>query len=77
MKNRYFVIFSFLLSISVLQAQKSGDIRTLSPKQMKADVLYFYKKWVEIHPNPYQVLTPEKLDIKIQELVDSLNKPLN
>jgi hypothetical protein len=75
--NKYFYIFCFIFSISAIQAQNSDKIHTLSPKQMKKDVLFFYEKLLKTHPNPYQVLSPEKLDIKIQELLDSLNKPLN
>ena len=76
---RYFLLFSLLCLVSgcATKTSKSDDIQVLSPKQMKEDVLFFYEKILETHPNPYQVLTPEMLDMKIQELLNSLDKPLS
>jgi hypothetical protein len=49
----------------------------LSVKQMRKDLLYWYKTILNVHPNPYQVLTPEQLDIKVQELLQNIDKPLS
>jgi hypothetical protein len=55
-------------------AHNSKD--SLSVKQMHKDLYYFYNTILKVHPNPYQVLPPEQLDIKVQELSQSIDKPL-
>ena len=75
MKNIFY--FCILFSTTIMQAQTSDSLQVLSPEQMKEDVLFFYKKIEEIHPNPYCVLDKKQYEIKKQELLNSLDKPMN
>jgi hypothetical protein len=64
----------FLYSIS--NAQDTSLI-VLSPKQMQEDVLFFYEKIEEIHPNPYCILDKEQYFLKKQELLNSIDTSVN
>ena len=72
-----FIIYYLLFSTTLVQAQEMESLRVLSPEQMKEDVLFFYKKIEEIHPNPYCVLDKAQYETKKQELLNSLDKPMN
>ena len=74
---KHYIYFCILLLINTIQAQTSDSLLILSPEQMKEDVLFFYKKIEEIHPNPYCVLDKAHYETKKQELLNSLDKPMN
>jgi hypothetical protein len=68
------MIYFIFITCSFAQGEKN---RLLSVKQMQKDLRYFYKTVLNVHPNPYQVLSPEQLDIKVHELLQSIDKPLS
>jgi hypothetical protein len=65
-----------LFPLNTIQAQDTDTIRMLSPQEMKEDVLFFYQKIEETHPNPYCFLDKEQYEVKKQTLLNSLNKPI-
>ena len=48
-----------------------------TPEQMQEDFRFFYEKIVETHPNPYHVISKDSLDRKVQDILKSLDKPMN
>jgi len=57
-------------------SQKKED-NLLTVKQIQSDLKYWYKTILNVHPNPYLVLTPGELDIKVQELIKSIDTPMS
>ena len=49
----------------------------LYPTQMREDVRFLYKTLTETHPNPYQILTKEQLEVNIQKIINELDSPLS
>ncbi|MDL2314838.1 hypothetical protein LJC16_01095 [Bacteroidales bacterium OttesenSCG-928-C19] len=77
MKKITFIFFFIFAILSIDCIAKKNIDSKLSPKQMKEDITFWYKTILETHPNPFQKLPPEQLDIKVQELITSLDKPLS
>jgi hypothetical protein len=76
MKRFNFINFLLLFPV-VLFAYVSADNQPLTPEQMKEDLLFFYNKVSEIHPNPYQALNEEQYEMKKQNLLNNLNTPMS
>jgi len=70
---------------TILSFQQEMDMRFLSfkedslfmPEQLQEDFLYFYKKIMETHPNPYHVINKDSMDKRVEDILKSLNKPMN
>ncbi len=54
-----------------------GEDSLFTPEQMREDVLFFYEKIQQTHPNPYHVLSKDSLDEKVRQILESLDKPMN
>jgi hypothetical protein len=64
------------------ESNKLANIRfsedsLFTPEQLREDVLFFYKKIVATHPNPYYLISKDSLDKEVENILTSLDKPLS
>ena len=74
-KNKDTVISSFSQDWELRNLDFKDSLFT--PEQMREDFLYFYEKILATHPNPYYLIGKDSMDKKVQEIRNSLDKPMN
>ena len=69
----------------ILSFEKTEELRKLTfsedslftPEQLQEDFRYFCKIILETHPNPYHVISKDIFDAKVENILKSLDKPMN
>ena len=72
-------------SQEILSFDKQMELRKLTfsedslftPEQLQEDFRYYCKIILETHPNPYYVISKEIFDAKVENILKSLDKPMN
>lgn len=65
----------FCLLWCIIEAFAQGE-ELLTPKQLKADVDYYFKTLYTNHPNPYYYYSLNEFEDKKNKIYAQLNKPL-
>ena len=69
-------VLSYNQAYDIMHLTFSED-SLFAPEQLEEDFLFFYTKILEIHPNPYHVISKDSLDKKVENIAKSLDKPMN
>ena len=81
-----FSLISFsCFSQEILSFEREEELRKLifsedslfTPKQLQEDFRYYCKVILETHPNPYHAISKDNFDAKVENILKSLDKPMN